>query len=93
MLYINTHIHVRKAMVYERSGVEMENQTCRDWLREILTDGEYCLCDWVREEARKKGFTRAELKDARNYLGVKTFHQFDEDGATPNWFWYLEENG
>lgn len=46
--------------------------------------------DDVREAAKKQGFKRSELKAARKELGVKTFHQFDEDGPTPNHFWYLE---
>jgi hypothetical protein len=51
---------------------------------------EWTLCDIVRAEAKKSGFTRQELKEARKALGVKTFHQFDEVGATPNWFWKWE---
>lgn len=38
----------------------------------------------------RRGVSQAELKEARKALGVKTFHQFDEDGDTQNWFWYLE---
>lgn len=49
------------------------------------------LVDVVREEAKAVGYTRGELKEARRLLGVKTFHQFDEYGSTPNYFWYLEE--
>lgn len=63
---------------------------CEKWLLELLSDRDYHLCDIVRAEARKAGYTREELKLARRSLGVKTYHQFDEDGATPNWFWYLE---
>ena len=40
---------------------------------------------------KERGFTGAELKEARKNLGIKTFHQFDEDGASENWFWYLED--
>lgn len=68
----------------------MKNGNCIDWLQEKLSDGELRLCEMVREEARQKGYSMAALKNARKSLGVKTFHQFDEDGATLNWFWYLE---
>lgn len=63
---------------------------CKEWLSCLLKDTGLCLCDDVRDAAKEMGFTRQELKDARSQLGVKTFHQFDEDGATGNWFWYLE---
>ena len=63
---------------------------CEEWLKEKLNGGELHLCEDIRAAARKKGFSQAELKEARKALGVKTFHQFDEDGDTQNWFWYLE---
>ena len=62
---------------------------CADWLQEYLQDG-MCLCEDVREAERKQGFTKKELQRARDEIGVKTFHQWDELGQTPNWFWYLE---
>lgn len=64
---------------------------CEVWLAIQLADGELHLCEDIREAAKKNGFTGKDLKAARKNLGVKTFHQFDEDGATPNWFWYLGE--
>lgn len=64
---------------------------CEKWLFELLADLDYHLCDDVREKAQKAGYTKKELKDARKSLCVKTYHQFDEEGATPNWFWYLEK--
>lgn len=68
----------------------MEVIDCKDWLANLLKDGECHLCDDVRDAAKKQGFKRSELKAARRELRVKTFHQFDEDGPTPNHFWYLE---
>lgn len=62
---------------------------CEKWLYEYLTLEGFVLCETVRAEARKNGFSLADLKKARKILGVKTFHQFDEDGATENWFWRL----
>lgn len=63
---------------------------CEKWLAAILKPGEQMLCDYIRVEAKKKGFNRKRLKEARKVLGVKAFHQFDEDGATDNWFWYRD---
>ena len=63
---------------------------CREWLREKLGDSGTHLCEDVRAAAREAGFSRAELRQACKETGVKTFHQFDEDGETQNWFWYLE---
>lgn len=60
------------------------------WLQLELKDGELHLCESVREAARRKGISKADLKAARRELGVKTYHQFDEYGQTSNWFWYLE---
>lgn len=70
----------------------MENrekiEACKKWLREYLPHNTG-LVEAVREEAKLKGFSKAVLKSARNELGVKTFHQFDENGDTGNYFWYL----
>jgi len=67
------------------------NKTCLEWLREFLQVEGCVLCDVVREEALNMGYTRQELKEARRQLKVKTYHQFDESGPTPNYFWYLED--
>ncbi len=64
---------------------------CEKWLGLELKDRELHLCEDIREKAKERGFTGAELKEARKNLGIKTFHQFDEDGASENWFWYLED--
>ncbi|MGC4018922.1 MAG: hypothetical protein QM793_06660 [Muricomes sp.] len=63
---------------------------CDAWLRLQLQDRGLHLCDEIRKKAKKRGFTKQELAKARKVIGVKTFHQFDESGATTNWFWYLE---
>lgn len=67
------------------------NARCKKWLEKILKDNEGMLCEEVRNLRVKKRFTRGELKRARVELGVKTYHQFDEYGATDNYFWYLED--
>lgn len=65
--------------------------SCVEWLKWILRDHEFHLCEIVKREAKNAGFNLKDLKIARKQIGVKTFHQFDEEGATPNWFWYLED--
>lgn len=65
-------------------------QNCAAWLEHRLLDGEVHLCEDIRNSAEREGFSRRELKAARKVLSVKTFHQFDENGDTGNWFWYLE---
>ena len=66
---------------------------CRLWLEKYMHDNDgFVLSDIVRAAAKEHGFSKAELKTARKSLGIKTFHQFDEYGATVNWFWYLEES-
>ena len=68
--------------------------SCADWLKLFLTKGGNCvLCDIVREEALKQGFSRKDLRDARKELGVKTYHMFDDVGELPTWFWYREKEG
>lgn len=62
---------------------------CIEWLKKLLSEQECVLCEIVRAAARKAGYSKKELKEARNKLGVKTHHQFDEFGETPNYFWYL----
>lgn len=63
---------------------------CKDWLARQLEDGVVHLCEDIRKRASERGFSKRELKNARIELGVKTYHQFDEDGPAENWFWYLE---
>ena len=63
---------------------------CDAWLKLQLQDLEIHLCDDIRKAAKKRCFTKQELNAARKAVGVKTLHQFDEDGSTENWFWYLE---
>lgn len=67
-------------------------EKCTDWLKDFLRREGCVLCEIVRLHALKNGFSRKNLKAAKKKLDVKTYHQFDEDGATPNWFWYLPED-
>lgn len=60
------------------------NRDCVDWLKnELLGKGDIPI-DEIRGEARKMGFTKTELKEARKILGVR-LHTM----AT-GYFWYLE---
>ena len=66
---------------------------CSEWLKGYLSAG-MSECNGVREAAETAGFTRRELKSAREELGVKTWHQVDKEGYSriDNWFWYLPED-
>lgn len=66
-----------------------ERKSCTDWARKLFRDGELHLCEEVGLAAKSAGFSKQELKEARKRLGVKTYHMFDEDGASENWFWYM----
>ena len=64
--------------------------TCKEWLKKYLSAGSQ-ECGGVKISAKKAGFSKAELTEARKALGVKTWHQFDhtEKPFVDNWFWYL----
>lgn len=66
---------------------------CAEWLKAYLAPN-MSEVNATREDARKAGFTKAELKSARKELGVKTFHQYDMtvEPWVENWFWYLPED-
>ncbi len=66
-------------------------KSCVMWLKDYLMSEGMVLCDEVRKQAKLRGYRNSDLKKARKELQVKAFHQFDGDGATDNWFWYLEE--
>lgn len=65
-------------------------EECKNWLREVLSEGEKEYSS-VKESAARKGFSRFLLKKARKELGVKTFHQAIPEEGTENWFWFIEE--
>lgn len=67
------------------------DKSCIEWLREKYSKADDYLCDDLRAEAKALGYTRREFKEARKALGIKTWHQFDEYGATENWFWYIQK--
>lgn len=64
--------------------------TCAEWLKNELSKSDPVLCDTIRAEAKKLGYSKRELKEARVKLSVKTFHLINED-SDMNWFWYLPE--
>ena len=62
---------------------------CKTWLKEFLPKNTG-LIERVKEEAKKQGFSKEVLKQARKELRIKTFHQFDENNSpTENYFWSL----
>lgn len=67
-------------------------QECKEWLKNRLSSGETVLCDIIREEAKNKGFSKSDFKQARKELNVKCWNDSNcqEDGQAMNWFWYLE---
>lgn len=65
--------------------------TCEKWLFDFLTSQGLTRCEVIRGEAVKLGFTKKDLKAARKALGVKCWNDFDINGETLNWFWYLPE--
>ena len=67
----------------------MKAEDCKKWLSDYLKKQRGALVEETKIEAKKQGFGKSDLKQARKEIGVKTFHQFDEYGETPNWFWYL----
>lgn len=83
-------IHVREEATQQEGKTLAEIDECCAWLKLKLQDGELHLVNDIRKDAKKRKFSRSDLSVARKILGVKTFHMFDENGATDNWFWYLE---
>lgn len=63
---------------------------CVEWLKTGLEGKDIILCDEIRRKSREAGFSKKELREARALLGVKTWHQINEDSDV-NWFWYLPE--
>jgi len=67
--------------------------SCEEWLKVRLNfrNAGANLRDDVMGDAKRAGYPKAGLKCARKKIGVRTEHQFDEDGATGNRSWYLED--
>lgn len=68
----------------------LKTEDCKKWLLKYLIRNQGMIVEETRIEAKKQGYSKATLKQARKELGVKTFCQFDEWGATSNWFWYIQ---
>ncbi len=68
----------------------LPDEEVRAWLCGMFAREPSILCDRIREAAAEKGISRIQLRRIRRALGVKTWHQFDEGGATENWFWKLD---
>ncbi len=48
---------------------------CKEWLRELIKGGIICDYKVITEAAQKKGYTKKELKRARQELRAITIHQ------------------
>ena len=70
----------------------LPDEEVRAWLRGMFARESSILCDRIWEAAAEKGISRIQLRRIRRALGVKTWYQFDEGGATENWFWKLDMN-
>ena len=58
---------------------------CESWLLDQLKRVQRASCDTIRDAAKKAGFTKRDLKEARKNLNVGTRHETDPE----DWFWYL----
>ena len=70
-----------------KTRAAMTDEEALLWVKERFKREQTILCERLRVEASAAGVSRLQLKAARKRLGVKTWHQFDEGGATENWFW------
>lgn len=63
-----------------------------DWLREILKNGPKDCVD-VKAAAKKAGYSRFQLKEAREFCGVKTTNDWTaaKSGAS-RWLWEIPED-
>lgn len=63
---------------------------CKAWLSGILADGEPHNVENIREERKKAGYSKTEVKAAKKELGVISFNDANtQEGAAQNWFWQL----
>ena len=91
IMYMCVFTCVRTHPRTRRKGFYMTR--CAEWLKGYLSS-DMSEVNATRSDALKAGFSKAELKEARKELGVKTFHQFDltAEPRVENWFWYLPED-
>ena len=91
-VHVYIHVHARQTLPVLPKDKEVgEKVDCKTWLRKFVLEQQMPLVEGVKERAAELGYSKKELRRAKLELGIKTWHQFDEDGATENWFWYLEE--
>lgn len=65
-----------------------QKKNCEDWLEQRLKDKPEHNAG-VRRAAKAAGYTRGQLQEAKNALGVKATHRSDRDQLTSAIFWYL----
>jgi hypothetical protein len=68
--------------------VANENETAL-WLYRRLLGTHGVHVDRIRDEAKRAGFSRADLAAARKKLRVSTYHRFDRGYPTKDHYWHL----
>ncbi len=61
-----------------------------DWLRNFLSDGPHDS-EEVKLAARAAGFTRGDLKEARQICGLETTNNWRYGHTATKWYWSLPE--
>jgi hypothetical protein len=65
-----------------------KQQTAKEFLREVLGDGNYHDEEELKEQAKERGIKKGTLWNAKNNLGVKA----DKKGFAGGWRWYLPQS-
>ena len=80
-----------RAFITQKANEQVSD--CQDRFSINAVTGSAAVCDGIREDAKKAGFSRKDLKQARKALGVKTYHDADDESGelVPQWFWYRKE--
>ena len=69
----------------------MEKDVC-DWLRGYLRGGPREVSE-IRIAARAAGYTRGELREAKQICGIRVTNNWTlSDPVTDRWFWQLPED-
>jgi hypothetical protein len=69
-----------------------EEYPCRTWLLGLLDERIPTDSEDVKRWAAEMGYTKSDLKKARQELGVRTEHQDGTEFRREKWFWYLPED-
>ena len=78
---------------YTRVRKEFNMKDAARWLKAYLLLHGPVETKKVREAAAKLGYTRGELRKAKNDLDVVTTNNWAADHQTDEWFWSLPPEG